>query len=71
MNKKYRVCALVTISVHTDVVAESEEQALEMAEERSLAAVHHSIYDTTHLAKTEWVTSGELDGTPFELRVES
>jgi hypothetical protein len=68
--KKYRVGAQVTISIYTDVEASSREEALEIAAGRDMAAIHHATHDTSAIAAKEWVTSGELDGEPRELRVE-
>jgi hypothetical protein len=68
--KKYRVCAQVTISIYTDVEAGSRKEALEIAAGRDMAAIHHAVYDTAAIAAAEWVTSGELDGEPCDLRIE-
>ncbi len=54
----YKLCSLVTISVHTEVEADSLEEAIAIANERGLSMIHDE-GDPTE----EWVTSGELDGT--------
>ena len=61
----YRVTALMTISVHTDVEAASLAQAIELAEDRQPGAIWES--DSSESVREEWRTSGELDGTPFDL----
>lgn len=68
---KYRVRALVTISVWTDVEANNEEEANELAEERPLQGLCHQCGSARFKeGEREWRTSGELDGTPKELIVD-
>lgn len=68
---KYRVSALVTISVWTDVEADSEEEAKEIAEERPLQGLCHQCSSARFgEGEREWRTSGELDGVPKELTAE-
>lgn len=65
--KKYRIQALVTISVHTEVEAKSGKEAGEIAlADRSMISLCHQCGggDPTQ----EWCTSGELDGEPMKLR---
>jgi hypothetical protein len=63
----YRVVAEMTISVHTDVVASSEEEARALAEDRGNASSCHSCCQgSCH----EWVTGGDLDGTPSIIECE-
>jgi hypothetical protein len=65
---KYRVNALVTISIHTDVEAESEQEAYDLAYDRPMQSFCH------HCAGGDpeevWSTSGELDGEPINLAAE-
>lgn len=60
--KTYRVTGLVTISITTEVKAESAFEAKEKARERPLQTLCH------HCASAEndeqWATTGELDGEP-------
>lgn len=65
--KRYTVTAIVGISVSTVVEAESEEEALEIAEGRPMQ--HLPANDSAN-HETEWCHSGELDGRPVELMVE-
>lgn len=62
MSRRWRVVAEVTISVHTDVEAETEEQAREIAAERSVMRLCWSC--SSKDGTEQWVTSGELDGDP-------
>lgn len=63
---RYRVRALVTISISTVVEdADSPEQAIEIASERELPGIHE--YGERQDA---WATSGELDGEPVNLTAE-
>lgn len=59
---RYRIKALLTISVSTDVEADSIEEAREIAADRPIIDLCHqcSVGD----ADEQWVTSGELDGSP-------
>ncbi len=66
----YHIIATVGMSVHTDVEADSLEQALEIAEQRTLCSIgspeSHGAYPDSH-----WCHSGEIDGTPRDLECES
>ena len=64
---RYRVVAMCTISVHTDVETDSIAQALLLALDRPMTTIWENTDEATVLQ--EWVTSGELDGTPFNLEV--
>jgi hypothetical protein len=66
--RDYNVVAQVTISVHTVVEAGSIEEAIELAQERSVIQLCHQCASGDEMS--EWVTSGELDGEPTDLRVE-
>lgn len=63
--KRYRVVALVTISMHTDVEAASEDEAEERAMERGMMGLCHQCAGGE--SEHEWVTSGGFDGTPDEV----
>lgn len=65
---KFVVVAQVTISIFTEVEADTEEQALKEAEERALHGLCYQCggFDTKG---EEWCTSGELDGTPTEIKI--
>ena len=65
---KYIVSATVTISIQTEVIADTEEAALEQAYGRPMMSFCHQC--THGYPEDEWITSGELDGTPQELRAE-
>jgi len=62
---KYRVRAMMTISVYTDVEADSPEQAIELAGEHGNQGFCNQCSNGN--ADEEWVTSGELDGEPTDL----
>ncbi len=67
--KKYRLSAQVTISLSTIVEAESEEQAIEIADGRPMC----SLPSHEHSGDSEdevWVHSGEIDGTACHITVE-
>lgn len=67
--KRYTVNATVTISIYTEVEAESEEEALELAEGREMC----SLVPPSRMGSRSdevWCHCGELDGTPQDLRVE-
>lgn len=65
--KEYMVTVIVTISVHTKVKAKSKKEAIEIADDRPLCDIDTSDY----YAEDEfWVTSGELDGLPENIKVE-
>ncbi len=60
--KKYRVSGIMTISVTCDVMATSEEEAKQRANECSaMTLCHHCASEDSN---EQWVTSGELDGDP-------
>lgn len=58
------VSTTVTISIYTKVDADSDEEAKELAMERPLMRFCHQC--SAGKPDKEWVTSGELDGTPQE-----
>ena len=58
--KTYSVGGVITISVHTEVVASSPEEAREIAiNDRGIMSLCHHCASAD--ASVEWVTSGELD----------
>lgn len=66
---KFRVSAMVTISVSTLVEAPNRKKAIQEAQNRGLQGLcHHCASPRTD--HEEWVTSGELDGEPFDLAIE-
>jgi hypothetical protein len=66
--RSYRLIGTVTISVSTIVEAETEEEAVALAQERSVMGLCYHCADGHGICK-EWVTSGELDGEPTNLEV--
>jgi hypothetical protein len=68
MTKKFTVTATVTISLSTEVEAKSAAEAERIAEERPLMGLCWACAQGT--PDEEWVTAGELDGTPQKIRVE-
>lgn len=67
---QFKVTAAVTISVWTEVDADSEEQAKEIASDRAMQSLCHQCGGSRRgEGREEWRTSGELDGTPFDLEV--
>ena len=69
-NKKwFIVSGQVTSSIFPRVQASSAKEAKEEAEDRSLIRLCHQCGDSDSRSE-EWVTSGELDGTPQKVLVE-
>lgn len=66
---KYFVTGVVTISVNTGVEADSAEEAKEKANERSIMSLCHFCAHGEN-RDSEWVTSGELDGEPQDIKAE-
>ena len=59
--KRYSVGGVITISVHTEVIASSPEEARQIAlSERDIMSLCHGCASKD--AAEAWVTSGELDG---------
>lgn len=59
--KRYSVAAAITISVHTEVIASSPEEARKIAiNDRGIMTLCHQCASGD--PEREWVTSGELDG---------
>lgn len=66
---KYRVTALVTISMNTEVEADNPQEACDLAEERATQGLCYQCANGRGIDE-EWRTSGELDGSPHDLRAE-
>ena len=66
---KFRVVGLVTISMSTLVEAATEAEAIEIANDRTIMSLCHQCASGED-DDQEWVTSGELDGTPHDLVAE-
>jgi hypothetical protein len=66
---KYRVSALCTISVFTDVEADSPGEAKRLAQKRGMIGLCHQCAGGN--VDEEWCTSGELDGTPRSLAADT
>jgi hypothetical protein len=64
---KYTASATVTISIYTTVEADSPEEAIELAREQPM---QNFCAGCTDGEDYRWVTSGELDGEPQDIRVE-
>lgn len=62
---KFILVADITITVHTEVDAESLEDAMAEAEARPVVRIREDGAVTQ-----VWCTSGELDGTPENIRAE-
>ena len=62
----FKLVAKITISVDTLVEADTIEQAKEIAEGKPTMEV---IGDAYYTADDFWVTEGELDGRPYDIRV--
>jgi hypothetical protein len=56
----YGITGNITISVYTEVKAETQEAALEEAGTRPIMSLCHQC--ASHGGETEWATTGELDG---------
>jgi hypothetical protein len=63
--KRWRVGAEVTISLHTDVEAETIEEARAIAESRSIVGLCNRC--STGSPRHEWVASCGFDGEPVRL----
>ncbi len=67
--KKLLVTCEVTISMNTEVSAPNTRTAKEKALERGMVSLCYQC-GGSQTGHKEWVTSGELDGEPTNLRVE-
>jgi hypothetical protein len=64
--KTYFITSVIGITVHTQVTAKSAKEAKSIALRRGVMGLCHQCADGD--SKTEeWVTSGELDGTPEKI----
>jgi hypothetical protein len=68
VRRRYHIQAEVTISVSCEVQASSPEEARHKASELPLIGLCH--YCASGEPTKEWVTSGELDGTPRSFEVD-
>lgn len=68
--KTWVVSGQITIGVWTRIEAESAEQAVAEASERQVMSLCHQCAGDDN-ADEEFVTGGELDGEPTQLRAES
>lgn len=57
--RRYSVGGVITISVYTEVVASSPEEARALARGRGIMSLCHQCASAD--ASAQWVTSGELD----------
>lgn len=64
----YLVSGEMTISVHTLVQANSENEAIEAAGDHPVVGLCHQCASGN--PQEEWCTSGELDGEPLKLTAE-
>lgn len=60
---KYKLTAKMTISVYTEVEADSLEEAIKIAEDRDYMSIASNGADSE---ESEWMCD-ELDGYPFEI----
>lgn len=67
--RKFAFTGNVTVSVYTEVMAESAEEAGIEAEQRSIQSLYHQC--STGDAKREWSLTGELDGEVCDIREDS
>ena len=59
--KRYSVAGVIRISMHTEVIASSPQEARELAiNDRGIMSLCHQC--ASGEPEREWVTSGELDG---------
>lgn len=64
---KYNLTAHVTISVYTEVEADSEEEAIEIAKKRDVCQVNIS---SSYTPDEFWIAGEELDGEPTKIRID-
>ena len=64
MKKKYQLSGVVTISIFTEVEANSLEEAIQIAESRDIEAYR---FGDKEQASESWV-SEEFDGMPNKIR---
>lgn len=66
---KFTLSAQVTISIHTVVEANSEEEAIQIAEDRPLCTLMDCGRMGEHVEEV-WFHSGELDGVPQDISID-
>lgn len=64
--KRFTLSAQVTISIYTEVIAETEEEAKRIAETREMASL---CYQCTRDSNKVWVPGSGLDGEPQEIKL--
>lgn len=67
---KYRLSAMVTISMIKVVDADSEKQALLMSNDLTVPALCHQCSCAGENYDDEWQLSGGLDGEPTDITVD-
>lgn len=65
---RYVVKAQITVSTHTVVEADSEQEALSIAEQREVSGLSYA--PCVDHESEAWVVEGELDGEPENLRID-
>lgn len=63
---KFTFSGMVTVSLYTEVEADSLQEALEIAEQRGIQGLCHQCSGRDH--DTQWSLTGELDGEVVEIR---
>jgi uncharacterized OsmC-like protein len=63
--KTFKLSGTVTISIYTEVEAETAEEAIDIAEERGIEVEN---FDSEEQVKDVWVSS-EFDGSPSKISV--
>ena len=64
--KTFKLTAKITISVYTDIEAETIEEAIRISNEKELMSIVNNGFDTPENA---WMAD-ELDGSPYNIREE-
>lgn len=67
--KTYTISAQVTVSVYTTVLANSKQEAIEIAEQRTMQGLCHQC--SSGNVDSEWSLTGELDGEACKLEVDN
>ena len=68
---RFIVTGEMTISVHTEVEADTMGEAIKIADGRpAMGPCYHCARSASEESEEEWRTSGELDGMPVNLRAE-
>jgi len=64
---KYRLCCEITVSAFTIVEADSEKQAIKIAEGRE--PILYQEYDEQDAAKENWLIC-DADGSPMKIKID-